>query len=133
MIRTAPDDTVLHFAVDLAPPSVNNCYKRSLKGVYLTKAAKDWSAYAGWIIKACTPNKVFSKAFFPRTVKVGIELYPRPQGNDLDNVLKLTLDVLTKQRIYIDDKYVKRLEMVKHDYNPTWKQGRILINVNETR
>ena len=85
------------------PPSVNGLYASLANGKRVkSKAYKQWLDEAGWFVLG-------QRRGAPTiTGPVDIEiLIRRPSGNsDVDNRVKATLDLLVKQHVISDDRYV---------------------------
>ena len=88
------------------PPSVNNL--RVVNWSY-AKRYEAWKDAAGWCMKeqgysVCDP------------VTCAVEVVLRfPRTADLDNRIKAMLDLMTKMRLYRDDRQVQRLVAEFHD------------------
>lgn len=73
------------------PPSVNQCYRRSARGIYKTDIASVWQTSAGWLAKQWHKGQ-------PIDTKCVLNVWvwwPDKRRRDLDNLCKLTLDALT--------------------------------------
>lgn len=94
------------------PLSINHIYGRTRTGlVYKKKEAKDWIKECLWIIKS-HPRAVYKPT---DDIMVCVELYYADnRKHDIDNCMKLTLDLLSKESGLIpDDNQVVHLNIVK--------------------
>lgn len=80
------------------PPSVNRIYRYNSRGMYKTRAGRDWISASAWQIKAeCTPLE---------TAVVSLDAhFPDLRKRDLDNLLKCTLDAVVKSGVISDDNW----------------------------
>ena len=90
------------------PPSINATYKTNRFGsFYKSKEAKDWEIEAGYQIIAQKPLQNLTG-----DVKVTIcMMFARDR--DVDSSLKVILDLLQKQNIYLNDSQVMDLHVLK--------------------
>lgn len=93
------------------PPSVNAIYRRSSKGVKLTRAAKRYrdevlaslidqrDQFGGW------PAGVPGPPLLTGSLRVHVTTYQPLDGHkhDLDNLFKATLDALQEANVFYDD------------------------------
>jgi len=89
--------------------SVNHCYSRGQKGVYLTPMVRSYrkSIWAG-----CVGKQKFGKEL----LDVEIEMFPPDERRrDVDNVLKVTLDSLAHAGVFTDDCQIVRLMIAKKE------------------
>lgn len=93
--------------LDIKPISVNQCWQgRRFKTPDYKKYERDAS-----LILSCAPLKYFSQT---GRIELNIRFYFRMVWNkDLDNFLKPLLDILTKNRIIADDRYITKLTVEK--------------------
>lgn len=97
------------------PPSINKTYgisRTAEQPMFKRKAAKDWEFTAGWEIKRQYPGEPDT---ILEPIEVGIVWY-YDHDRDIDAGLKLLLDLFQKQRIYKNDRQIRRItgiEMVK--------------------
>lgn len=96
----------MKFIIDL-PPSLNSIYRTGKGNYYKSKEAKSWEQTAGWQIKSQWKGKVIEKE-----CKVQITLFLKRDA-DIDNRLKLLLDLLEKQNVIKNDMLIWRLEICK--------------------
>ncbi len=90
------------------PPSINATYGVSRTGehpMYKKKEVKDWEFTAGWEIKRFTTGKPLH---FTGPVEVGITWFYK-HDRDIDNGMKVLLDLFEKQQIYKNDRQVRRI------------------------
>ena len=91
------------------PPSVNACYaNRPGFGRVKTAAYRNWLKEAGWEVVRQAPG------LRPIIGDVSVDMVferRRDRRSDLDNRCKALLDLLTKQRAWIDDSQVVELRM----------------------
>lgn len=116
------------------PVLINKTYKTSSTGgrFYKDQSAKDWEVEAGWEIK-----RQWSEKPFEGDVIVVLTFYYK-NDPDIDGGIKITLDLLQRQRVYINDKQVVTLLVAKHKDSKYprlevfvgGKYNRIDINVN---
>ena len=87
-----------------APPSVNNAFK-NVRGRGRVKAEpyRDWESNAGWRLRLSNPPR-FAE---PVVVVIGCERHSL--AADIDNRLKLTLDLLVAHQVLRDDRDVVAL------------------------
>lgn len=92
------------------PPSTNNLFVNITRGGRATsKRYAAWQTEAGWALKQ---RPVMSFGQMQVEVKIWV---PRSSKRDVDNFAKGILDLLTKHRIYNDDRQVQRLVIERHD------------------
>lgn len=92
------------------PPSTNNLFVNLAKGGRATsKRYADWQTQAGWVLRQRPQN-----SFGQMQVEVKIWV-PRSNRRDVDNFAKGILDLLTKHKVYNDDRQVQRLTIERHD------------------
>ncbi len=91
------------------PPSVNHLYGHNKwGGLYLKKEAKDWLTESMWILRKQEAYKTIDTP-----VRVEIEFYTW-MISDLDNILKITLDFISKHaEIVKNDNLVFELYLKK--------------------
>ncbi len=95
------------FIIDCLPPSVNGIYKRTrYGGVFKSQRARDFEQIAGYQLKKIstplTGNLHVKIEFrFKSKARCGIR--------DLDNMLKLTFDLLADNRIIENDNQIVHL------------------------
>lgn len=83
------------------PPSVNNAFRNLARGGRAkTQATKDWESHALWHVKAQRLPVVTG----PVLVVFGFER--RSVSADVDNRVKLALDLLVKAGVIEDDRFV---------------------------
>lgn len=83
-----------------APPSVNNAFRNTKRGRALTQAAIDWKGFAGWSLRQQRPRNVAGE------VAIVVNIERASAQADIDNKLKLLLDLLVEHRVIEDDKHV---------------------------
>lgn len=109
------------------PPSINQTYGVSRNGehpMYKRKEVKDWEFTAGWEIKRQYPGLIELKG----PVKIGITWYYRTD-RDIDAGFKVLLDLLQRQRVYINDRQVRKIMYV--DIFEDKKNPRVEVEVYE--
>ena len=92
------------------PPALNSTYRvntdpKAERKLYKKKTARDWEKEAGYMILDQWKG---SRVPFEGSVSMDISFYCT-HDRDIDAGLKILLDVFAKQRVYIDDKQIKRL------------------------
>jgi len=112
------------------PPGINKTYgiNRNYGGPALYKrgVVRDWEYEAGWVIKRYMGRKGYTP--FKGRVEAGITWYVK-FDRDIDAGIKVLLDVFQKQRVYANDRQVRRIthvDIVEHDKNP-----RVEVELNE--
>lgn len=101
------------------PPGINNTYGLSnsgYAGMYKKKVARDWEDEAGWEIKRQYPG---IKTCL-NDMKIGIIWFYKYE-RDIDAGFKILLDLFQKQRVYKNDRQVRKvmyIDMVKDVKNP---------------
>ncbi|SRR5258708_25999003 len=130
------------------PPSVNHIYGFTARGgfarSYITKDGIQWFEKAAGII-----GKTFKRKSIPDPVEVYVDLYYHPRKQDVDNILKPTLDVLSKWCVkcqtkvdrrkgcrcgknlvvLIDDDQVYRLTCEKHKIIKGVEEERLIVEI----
>lgn len=92
------------------PPSTNNLFVNLTRGGRAaSKRYTQWQTDAGWALKQ---RPVTSFGGMLVEVKIWV---PRNNRRDVDNFAKGILDLLTKHRVYNDDRQVQRLVIERHD------------------
>jgi len=94
------------------PPSINRTYGITRKGkipVYKKKAVRSWEWTAGWEIKA---QRIGKKETYLGKIDMIVDFY-YSRDRDIDNGLKVLLDLLQKQRIYKNDMQIVTLHVSK--------------------
>jgi len=80
------------------PPSVNQLYRYTSRGVYKTKLGKAWIEESAWKIKAAIEPV--------ERARVGLDAYfPNLRRRDLDNLLKCAMDSLVQSGVVEDDNW----------------------------
>ena len=86
------------------PPSVNEAFRNVPgKGRVRTAAYNDWASHAAWVLRAQRPPRVAGNC----VLMIGIDRVSARA--DLDNRLKLSLDLLVKEGVIEDDRFVTAL------------------------
>jgi crossover junction endodeoxyribonuclease RusA len=103
---TEPAITPLYF--DLPhPPSVNGIWRGGKAGrFYKSKHYVAWEAEAGWAVKEQAKGKRISGPF---AVQINLRR-PDKRKRDLDNTIKVLLDLLKNMHITDDDSECQRIE-----------------------
>jgi Holliday junction resolvase RusA-like endonuclease len=83
-----------------APPSVNAAFRNTARGRALTQKAVDWKGHAGWVLRQQRPRHV------PGEVAVIVNVERNSASADIDNKVKLLLDLLVAHNVIEDDKRV---------------------------
>jgi Holliday junction resolvase RusA-like endonuclease len=93
--------------MDIKPVSVNACWQgRRFKTDDYKKYERDAS-----LILSCVPREEFSQT---GKIELNIKFYfQRVWNKDLDNFLKPLLDILTKNRLIADDRFIAKLTVEK--------------------
>lgn len=129
------------------PPSVNQIYGLTSRGSfarsYMTKAGVDWFESAGNLLK----KQLHNRKSIDADVELWINLYTSRAHQDIDNILKPTLDLLAgwcrkcqtkftsrkdcickeKFSALVNDKQVYKLDIEKHVVAKTYE--RITIEI----
>jgi len=115
------------------PPSINNYYNRTLNGVFLKKKVKNYIDSTVLLLK----NKI-AGSFGNKRVRV--ELHVRQPDNrrrDIDNILKCTLDIIQKLKVYEDDSQIVALLVMKKKMRDDSKieviVGDLFLDINDPR
>lgn len=85
------------------PPSVNDAYanrKGKGRGRVLTAKATDWKLHAGHVLKAQKPQR------FTCPVLIVVNVERRSAMADVDNRMKLLFDLLVKEGVIVDDRFI---------------------------
>lgn len=94
------------------PPSINHIYgytcQRGFARSYITKEGKDWFEEASLLLKT-----QWNKITFTEPCGVRIILYTNRMTQDVDNILKPTLDLLQKTGVVTNDNLVWDLHIKK--------------------
>lgn len=94
------------------PVSVNALYRTTCKGnyvqTYISAKGKAWFEEAGYVLKTSLRHRNASK----NDCIVYVWLYTCRDG-DIDNIGKVTLDLLQKAGVILNDKQVVELHMYK--------------------
>jgi len=83
------------------PPSVNQCYRRSARGIYKTDHATVWQTSAGWLAKQWWKGSPTDKQV---VLNVWV-FWNDKRRRDTDNLFKLLMDSLTGI-VWVDDRQV---------------------------
>ena len=83
-----------------APPSSNTAYVAGPHGRYVTGSVRAWRKTCAWMIEAAGAGRIGGRVI----VLIGVER--REAAADIDNRIKLTLDVLVRSRVIDDDRHV---------------------------
>lgn len=84
-----------------APPSVNEAFRNVPgKGRVKTKVYDAWHSHASWRIRLQKPGTIIGNVM----LLIGVERIS--ERADIDNRIKLILDVLVSQKVITDDRYV---------------------------
>lgn len=90
------------------PPSVNHLYGRNGYRTYITDAGVAWFTEAGYMVNTAWQVRI--------PIESPIKLYIRLhtcKRYDIDNCLKATQDLLTKQGVIVDDSQIMFLQVEK--------------------
>lgn len=90
------------------PPSVNHYLAHTRNGVYRTAEAKSYREIVAWILH--------DMEIEPLEGLLAVEIYayrPRKAG-DIDGILKVSLDAMSKLA-YVDDKQIVELHVHRRD------------------
>lgn len=103
------------------PPSVNQCYRRSARGIYKTDLASVWQTSAGWLAK-----RWWKQTPTDKQVILNVWVYWNDKRRrDTDNLFKLLMDALTGIVWMDDNQVMPRVMGLEIDQ----KNGRIEIEV----
>ena len=107
------------------PPSVNNYYSYTSRGVFIKKHGRDYRKKVVSLFKDGSDAiegdlNVHLSVFFPDKRK-----------RDLDNILKCLLDALTHAHIYGDDSQIKKLTLEHVGYQKP--DGLVIATIKEKR
>lgn len=106
------------------PPSVNHYY-RNIRGV--TKISRAGREYVAAVARRLIPRKAFAGR-----IAVGIQaVLPDNRRRDIDNVLKVALDSLTKAGVFLDDSQIEWLSIAKLKPSSTAPGGQLMVTVTE--
>jgi len=83
-----------------APPSVNAAYRNTQRGRALTVKATDWKGHAGWVLRQQRPRRITGE------VAIIVNVERASVSADIDNKVKLLLDLLVTHGVIDDDKHV---------------------------
>jgi Holliday junction resolvase RusA-like endonuclease len=111
------------------PPSINRTYGITRSGkipMYKKKAVRSWEYTAGWEIKAQRTGK--KEMILDKVFMTVVFYYSRDR--DIDNGLKVLLDLFQKQRIYKNDKQIVALEVFKLQDK---KQPRVEVQIQKRK
>jgi Holliday junction resolvase RusA-like endonuclease len=95
------------------PPSINQTYGTSRSGkipFYKKRPVRDWEWTAGWEVKR---QRVGRKEPLLGNVSMRV-IFSYSRDRDIDNGLKVLLDLFQKQRVYLNDKQIVLLTVVKY-------------------
>ena len=107
------------------PPSVNNYWKRSKHGIYVTPAAKVFRQEVA--IAAYAMNRPTLSG----RLEVRITAHPpNARKFDLDNLLKSTLDALEGARVFHNDNQIDHLTIARADREPP---GFLMVEIRERK
>lgn len=104
------------------PPSVNTLYRatarRGFVQHYISSAGKAWFTEAGYLIKQAMKRKAPIKG----EVEVEVDLYTC-RHQDLDNIMKATMDLLQKAGVVEDDAQIVSLLLHKYKVKHVKEEG----------
>lgn len=104
------------------PVSVNNCWFRSKKGVYLNPKIKIYR-HEVWAIMFVTER------FNDKKIRLEIDVYPPDKRHrDIDNICKVAIDSLQHAGVFNDDSQVHQLYVEKKEHV---KFGKLKITIKE--
>lgn len=83
-----------------APPSVNSAFRNTSRGRALTQKAVDWKGHAGWVLRQQRPRHVSGE------VAVIVNVERNSMNADIDNKVKLLLDLIVSHGVIEDDRNV---------------------------
>lgn len=102
------------------PPSVNSYWRKSPRGMYITKQGKDFRQDVAEIIAASDAVK-FGTARLYMAVRMCMR---DKRGSDLDNRLKALCDALEHAGVFDDDEQIDGLSVTR---GPIVKGGRCYV------
>lgn len=120
---------MMRFRISLPlPPSANNLFANAAAGGrYPTKEYKQWLRGAGWIVQAekskqGIPSEPEQKKPYEVTLVFGMT-----RQRDIDNGIKAVLDLMKKQGIISDDRWVDRLIVERLRQKPA--SGNVVVEI----
>ena len=92
------------------PPSVNNYYRRTRNGIYITKR--------GIVFREQTQTAVRQQVQLPKPLNVRLQVRvslapPTRRLCDIDNYMKALLDALTHAGLWTDDSLIDDLHIIR--------------------
>jgi crossover junction endodeoxyribonuclease RusA len=106
------------------PPSMNSYWLRSARGIFLSKAGKDFRKQVAEIVAERTVMKFGASRLF-----MAVRLCMRDRrGSDLDNRLKALCDALEHAGVFNDDEQIDELCVVR---GPIVKGGECYVVISE--
>jgi len=109
------------------PPSLNRIYRSVCGRVVLSKAAREWCVEAKNALPAGKVKPLTGR------LDVMIDLIPpkRLQGKEWDiaNREKILCDLLTKQRIWLDDSQIDRILIIRG--SSVGREGSSVVHIRE--
>lgn len=119
-IAKMADDMKRRFSISLIlpwPPSINHYYRTWRNRTVISADGRKYrDAVHAEIYGNHVPEEKIAK--LPITGRVSIVLLaypPNKRRRDIDNLLKPTLDALTKSGVWLDDEQVDRIEIERMD------------------
>lgn len=107
------------------PPSVNTLYRTFRGRVIMSKDGRDW-------YKTNLPMLQRQAPKHPLEGRLAVRLEvcaPDKRRRDLDNILKVAQDCLTKAGVWEDDSQIDRLEVTRNKPDPTCPT--IIVHISE--
>ena len=96
------------------PPTINSYYVKTRQGVFISKKGRVFREAAAEAVNEQLPDAAISFA-----VLIEIVLHPPDRRKrDIDNVVKPTLDALTKAGLWTDDVLVNQLFVYRGEIEP---------------
>jgi crossover junction endodeoxyribonuclease RusA len=106
------------------PPSINNYYKRVLRGVVINEKGVAYRRD----VKLLLAQYVDSFTLEQR-LNMTINVFPPDKrGRDLDNLLKASIDAMQHARVFPDDKQIDKLAVIRQDIV---KPGKLQVWISE--
>lgn len=107
------------------PPSVNNYWRRTKDGFYVSKKGVD---FRNSVYLTALKNKATKNLSGSLKVEIFVTV-PDRRARDLDNLGKAVCDSLKYSKVIEDDKYIDDIRIVRDGYEK--KKGKIEVYIRE--
>lgn len=106
--------------ISVFPPSMNHQWRTGNGRVYKAPEVKRFCHDAVYLLKHQPEfQAVHRQGGYTGAVMVRLDFHPDSRRRwDLDNRIKIVLDVLTTAGVWADDSQVRAITAIKHDYDP---------------